>query len=83
MNIYVGNLDYKVGENELRDLFIPFGEVKSVKIIKDKFSGRSKGFGFVEMTNETEAANAIRELDGQLLRTRNISVKKALPPKEK
>ena len=59
MNIYVGNLHYKIGEDDLREVFAEYGEVTSVKIIKDRESGNSKGFGFVEMSNDAEARKAI------------------------
>ncbi|MFO7368712.1 MAG: RNA-binding protein, partial [Bacteroidales bacterium] len=64
MNIYVGNLHFNVSEDELRKAFEEYGEVASVKIISDKYSGRSKGFGFVEMLNDNEAKNAIDGLNG-------------------
>lgn len=79
MNIYVGNLDFKVNEAELRDLFTPFGAIGSVKIITDKFTGKSKGFGFVDIDNATEAANAIEELNGSTLAGKKIIVNEAKP----
>ena len=79
MNIYVGNLDYKVNENELEKLFSGYGTVSSVKIITDKYSGRSKGFGFVEMENDDEARKAITELNGTSLKSRDITVNEARP----
>ena len=82
MNIYVGNLNYALQEDELQQVFGEYGEVTSVKIIKDKYSGRSKGFGFVEMTDDTEAQNAINELNGAEVKSRNIKVNKARPPRE-
>jgi len=63
MNIYVGNLPFNLGEEDLKEIFEEYGEVSSVKIINDKFTGRSKGFGFVEMDSDDEANNAIKELN--------------------
>ncbi len=74
MNIYVGNLSFKVDENELRDTFEEYGSVSSVKIITDKFTGRSKGFAFVEMDDDSEAQNAIEGLNGKSIDNRNINV---------
>jgi RNA recognition motif-containing protein len=79
MNIYVGNLDYKVSESDLESLFSKYGTVNSVKIISDKYDGRSKGFGFVEMENNDEAKKAVSELNGSALRSRNITVNEARP----
>lgn len=79
MNIYIGNLNYKLSESELEQVFTEFGEVSSVKIIKDKFTGRSKGFGFVEMPNSEEANVAIEELDGAEVGGRNMRVNEARP----
>lgn len=81
MNIYVGNLDYNLQESELEEVFAEFGQVDSVKIIKDKFTDRSKGFGFVEMTNDDEAQAAIDQLDGKVVNGRNLRVNTARPPK--
>jgi RNA recognition motif-containing protein len=82
MNIYVGNLDFKVTEQELTDLFSEFGEVESAKIITDKYSGRSKGFGFVIMEDDTEAQQAIEALNGKDMNSRSITVNEARPRKE-
>ena len=82
MNIYVGNLDFKVTEEQLLDLFSGKGQVESAKLIKDSMSGRSKGFAFVEMPSDDEANQAIESLNGQQLLDRAIVVKKAIP-KEK
>ena len=79
MNIYIGNLAYDVTEDDLRNAFSEFGEVSSVKIIIDKFSGRSKGFGFVEMPNNSEADQAIKALNGKVLNGRSIKVNQAKP----
>jgi len=74
MNMYIGNLSYNVTEDDLKDLFSEFGEVVNVNIIKDKFSGQSKGFGFVEMPSNSEADKAIKALNGNELKGRNIKV---------
>jgi RNA recognition motif-containing protein len=79
MNIYVGNLSYKVDENDLKGIFEEYGEVTSVKIIKDKYSGRSKGFAFIEMTNNNEAKTAIKELNGGELDNRKVVINEAKP----
>ncbi|MBL7105632.1 MAG: RNA-binding protein [Bacteroidales bacterium] len=82
MNIYVGNLDFKVEETDLEGLFEKFGTVSSSKIITDKYSGRSKGFGFVTMENQDEANKAIKELNGTTLKDREIVVNEARPRKD-
>jgi len=79
MNIYVGNLPYNVTEEELREAFSEFGEVSSVSVIMDKYSGQSKGFGFVEMENNSEAEEAIKALNESSLKGRNIKVNQAKP----
>lgn len=79
MNIYVGNLDFKVNENDLEGLFGEFGSVTSAKIIMDKYSGRSKGFGFVEMENTEEGEKAINELNGTTFKSREMVVNEARP----
>ena len=79
MNIYVGNMSYSVSEDDLRAAFAEFGEVESVKIITDKFSGQSKGFGFVEMPNKGEAQAALESLSGKDLKGRNLNVNEAKP----
>jgi len=81
MNIYVGDLSYDLTEDDLKAVFSEFGEVDSVNIIKDKFSGRSKGFGFVEMPNNSEADKAIEALNGTELKGRNLKVNQAKPRK--
>ena len=81
MNIYVGDLSSDVTEDDLKAVFSEFGEVDSVNIIKDKFSGRSKGFGFVEMPNNSEADKAIEALNGTELKRRNLKVNQAQPRK--
>jgi RNA recognition motif-containing protein len=82
MNIYVGNLGYRVEESELRELFEKYGEVSSVKIITDKFSGKSKGFAFVEMEHADEAQKAIDGLNGKELDKRSITVNIAREKRE-
>ena len=74
MNIFVGSLPFRIEESELQEIFEEYGEVSSVKIITDKFSGRSKGFGFVEMPNEEEAKKAVEELNGAEIDGRTIVV---------
>ena len=82
MNIYVGNLSFKVEESELSKLFGEYGEVSSVKIITDKYSGRSKGFAFVVMDNDEEAKNAINEINGVSVDSREIVVNEARPRRD-
>jgi RNA recognition motif-containing protein len=82
MNIYIGNLDFGVDENDLRNIFEKHGSVSDVKIITDKYSGRSKGFGFVVMENNSEANKAISELNGSTLENREIVVNEARPRKQ-
>ena len=77
MNIYVGNLPYQLTEDELKETFEEFGEVESAKIIMDKYSGRSKGFGFVEMPNDEEAKQAIESMNDSDVKGRNIRVNQA------
>ena len=77
MNIYVGNLHFGLSEDELRKAFEEYGEVNSVKIITDKYSGRSKGFGFVEMANDSEAETAINNLNGADIKGRAVNVNQA------
>ena len=82
MNIYIGNLSYEVTEEDLRQAFEAFGEVESVKIIKDKYTNRSKGFGFVEMPDNTGAQSAINDLNDTELKGRALKVNKARPRSE-
>ncbi|MCX6259014.1 MAG: RNA-binding protein [Bacteroidia bacterium] len=82
MNIYVGNVNFKTSDESLKELFEEFGEVLSAKIIRDKYSGRSKGFGFVEMSNDEEAQEAINSLNGQEIDQKNIVVSEARPKVE-
>ncbi|MFB0527237.1 MAG: RNA recognition motif domain-containing protein [bacterium] len=79
MNIYVGNLSRDVTEEDLRQAFEAFGKVESVNIIKDKFSGESRGFGFVEMPAKAEAQSAISDLNGKELKGRPLKVNEARP----
>lgn len=79
MNIYVGNLSSEVTEEELREQFKAFGGVTSVSIIKDKYSGQSRGFGFVEMPSKSEAEAAISGLKGKTLKDKTLDVNEARP----
>ena len=79
MNIYAGNLAYDVTESDLREAFAAFGEVSSAALITDKFSNESKGFGFVEMPNATQAQAAIRGLNETALKGRNMRINEAKP----
>jgi RNA recognition motif-containing protein len=79
MNIYVGNLNYKVQENNLKEVFEAYGTVDSVKIIQDKISGRSKGFGFVEMPDDNAAQSAIDNLNNSEYLGRKMVVNQARP----
>ena len=79
MNIYVGNLSYQASEDEIRAAFAAYGEVKSVAIIKDKETGRSRGFAFVEMANAAEGQAAIAGLNGKDLKGRALTVNEARP----
>lgn len=82
MNIYVGNLSYDVKEEDLQEAFKAFGQVESVKIITDKYSGQSKGFGFVEMPSKAEGQSAIDGLNGKDLKGRTLNVNEARPRTE-
>ena len=81
--LYVGNLPYRMSEEELKDLFGEKGTVLSVRIITDSRTGRSKGFGFVEMENDDQAQKAIDELDGSEVQGRTVKVAPARPPRER
>ena len=83
MNIYIGNLPYQVTEDDLRDAFSQFGQVDSANIITDKFSGRSKGFGFVDMPIDGEAREAIESMNDKDLKGRTIKVNEARPREER
>ena len=82
MNIFVGSLPFSIEEADLRESFEAYGAVDSVKIITDKFTGRSKGFGFIEMENDEEAQKAITELNGATVDGRTIVVNKSEPKPE-
>jgi RNA recognition motif-containing protein len=79
MNIYIGNLSFNTTEATLKSLFAEYGDVESVKVIKDRFSGRPKGFGFIEMPSNSEADQAIKALNGNLIDGSNVKVKPADP----
>ncbi len=81
--LYVGNLPYNVNEDQLRELFTQVGEIASVTMITDKYTGESKGFGFVEMSTEDEAAEAIKRFNGYTLNNRNLTVNEARPREER
>ncbi len=83
MNIYVGNLAGDVGEDDLRQAFEAFGSVTSASVIKDKFSGESRGFGFVEMSSKDEAQSAIEGLNGKELKGQSLNVNEARPRTER
>lgn len=83
MNIYVGNLSYQMSESGINDVFAEFGAVDSVKIITDRDTGRSKGFGFVEMPNNEEAQAAVSALDGKEVDGRNLKVNEAKPREDR
>ncbi len=80
--LYVGGLPFKTGDDELNSLFTNYGKVASAKVIKDKFSGRSRGFGFVEMEDDNEATNAIAKLNGTEYEGRKLIVNEARPMTE-
>jgi RNA recognition motif-containing protein len=82
MNIYIGNLSYEVTEEDLKQAFEGFGQVETVKVIKDNYTGRSKGFGFVEMSAKDEAQSAINELNDTELKGRTLKVNEARPRTE-
>ena len=82
MNIYVGNLPWDLSEEDLREAFATFGEVDTAKIVQDKFSGRSRGFGFVEMPNKEEGTAAISGMNEKDLKGRAIKVNEARPRTE-
>ncbi len=83
MRIYVGNLPYTMTQSELSALFAPFGGIGSTTIVTDRDSGRSRGFGFVEMTDQNEARKAIAVLDGKDIQGRKLKVSEALARKDK
>ena len=83
MNIYVSNLSFNVEDEDLREFFAEYGEVSSARVIMDKFTNKSRGFGFVEMPDETAAQKAIQELDGGMVEGRAIRVSVAKPREER
>ena len=83
MNIYVSNLGFNVKDEDLKEFFTPFGEVTSAKIISDKFTGQSRGFGFVEMSDDEAAKKAIAELDQASVENRTIRVMEAKPKEDR
>ena len=83
MNIYVSNLSFNVQDEDLREFFTPYGEVTSAKVIMDRETGRSRGFGFVEMSDDAAARKAIAELDNGTVDGRNIKVTEARPKEDK
>lgn len=83
MKLYVGNLPYSVQDADLKSAFSPFGDVASSTVIMDRMTGRSKGFGFVEMPNDAEAESAIKALDGSPMQGRNLKVNEARPREER
>ncbi|HUF72133.1 MAG TPA: RNA-binding protein [Gammaproteobacteria bacterium] len=83
MNIYVGNLSYGMSEDELREAFSAYGDVSSVKILSDRETGRSRGFGFVEMPNQAEGEAAIAELNGKELGGRTLRINEARPREQR
>jgi RNA recognition motif-containing protein len=83
MRIYVGNLPYNVNESDLKEMFSAYGEVTSASLVMDKFSGQSKGFGFVEMPNNSEADAAIKGLNESSVKGRSIKVNQAKPRGER
>ena len=82
MNIYAGNLNYTLTEEALEKVFTEYGEVTSVKIIRDKYTDQSKGFGFIEMADDAAAQKAIDELNGTEVNGRELRVNQARPPRE-
>src|SRR3982751_535509 len=82
MNIYVGNLSWGLKDQDLANLFTPYGELSAAKIVRDKFTQRSKGFGFVEMPNDEQAQAAIAQLNGSEVEGRNLVVNESRPKEE-
>ncbi|SRR5215207_3578904 len=83
MNIYVSNLSFNVQDEDLKEFFAPYGEVTSAKIIMDKMTNQSRGFGFVEMSDDTASKKAITELDGATVEGRTIKVMEAKPKEDR
>jgi RNA recognition motif-containing protein len=82
MNIYVGNISSQLTEEELKEAFVAYGEISSVKLIKDKYTGEPRGFGFVEMSEKSEAEAAITGLNGKELKGKTLKVNEARPRRE-
>ena len=82
MNIYVGNLSYETTDEDLMGAFNPFGQVDAARVVMDRYSGRSRGFGFVEMPNNDEATKAIADMNGRDLGGRSLTVNEARPRRE-
>ena len=83
MNIYVGNLSYDTGNEELRQAFAQYGQVDDARVIEDKYTNRPRGFGFVEMPDDSEARKAMDELNGSSLQGRDITVNEARPREDR
>ena len=83
MNLYVSNLSFNIGDESLRDFFTPYGEVTSVKVVMDRMTNRSRGFGFVEMSDEAASLKAISGLNGATVDNRTIKVVEARPKEER
>ena len=83
MNIYVSNLSFNVNDEDLKEFFTPFGDVTSARIINDKMSGKSRGFGFVEMSDDEASKKAIAELDGATVDGRSLKVMEARPKEDR
>jgi RNA recognition motif-containing protein len=83
MNIYVSNLSFNVQDEDLKDFFTPYGEVTSAKIINDRTTGQSRGFGFVEMSDDVAASKAINELNGGIVEGRTVRVSEAKPKEDR
>jgi RNA recognition motif-containing protein len=83
MNIYVANLSFDIKDEDLKALFTPFGDVSSAKVITDKMTSRSRGFGFVEMSDDAAGKKAIADLDGTTVQDRQVKVNEAKPKEEK
>jgi len=83
MNIYVSNLSFNVRDEDLKGFFTPYGDVTSAKVINDKITGQSRGFGFVEMSDDTAAKKAMAELNGATVEGQNIKVMEARPKEER
>ncbi len=83
MNIYVGNLSYDMNEEQLREAFASYGTINEARVISDRYSGRSRGFGFVEMSDDTEAQAAIEGMNGKELDGRTLTVNEAKPREDR